>query len=134
MEKDQKTPMFNRVIERLNEEKIELKDTQEKLRLKQKQIAEKLLGECATQGIKAQLKTPTHNDEPTYVIELSYDLGVSYVSKIVINPVYAKLGKSQESNSVYFVNYKHNTRTLMNDVASLFRAIEDDMYFYYKYK
>jgi hypothetical protein len=134
MEKDQKTTMLDRVKERLQDDNNELSNTQEKLRLKQKQIAEKLLGECGSQGIKAELTTSIMNAEPIYTIKLSYDLSNTYVSRIIIEPVVAVLGKEQGTNCVYFFSYKNKSRTKMNDVASIFRAIEDDMYFYYKHK
>ena len=129
-----KKTMAERVRERVNEEYQQLFDTQCQLRRKQKQIAEKLQQECISQGIDCKLEHKSLQREYEFHIDLSYGITGKYDAKIVIGPVFAKLGKEQDSHPVYFIGYK-KTRSYpmerMIDVATLFRKIEDDMYDYY---
>jgi hypothetical protein len=126
--------MVERVRERVNEEYQQLFDTQVQLRLKQKQIAEKLKQECESQGIDCIIKTNELKKEREYHIELSYGITGKFEAKIIVAPVFAKLGKEQDKHAVYFIGYKQNysyPRERMIDVAMLFKKIEDDMYKYY---
>lgn len=129
-----KKTMAERVRERVNEEYQQLFDTQCQLRQKQKQIAEKLQQECISQGIDCNLECKELKKEHEFHIELSYGITGKYEAKIVVAPVFAKLGKEQDAHPVYFIGYK-KTRSYpmerMIDVATLFRKIEDDMYNYY---